>query len=257
MTDLEPLNGYMLKVSNAGTLTYPAGEPLLTGGGSGKREAVRQKTEDAIMKTVRPEAFEYSGQITASVYLDGENFAGEDYCLYSVVGGQVRGVSRGMRFDPTGNWVHNHLTYSNLSDGDTVRLRLRVADCGLQGGIWYEFEEYVVFKADMVVSNALHPFILKTSRLLDPSALRPEPSLDVWPNPASTRASIRYAIISDQPVVIQVMDYSGRLVDELQQGKRVKGEYTMDWDTRQMKPGVYFLRLKDVPGIFKQIVITR
>ena len=107
--------------------------------------------------------YEYSGQVTASVYLNGENFAGEDYRLYSVVDGQIRGVSRGMWFEPSRQWIHNHLTYSNIAEGDTVRFRLRVAGSGLQVGSdqWFEFEEYVVFKSDMLIANALPPSYLK------------------------------------------------------------------------------------------------
>jgi len=106
--------------------------------------------------------FEFSGQVTASVYLNGENYAGEDYCLYSLVNGMVRGVSRGLWFEPRKEWIHNHLTYSNVAEGDTVRFRLYNAT----EDKWYQFNEFVVFKADMVNSNALNPFLLKSSYLL-------------------------------------------------------------------------------------------
>jgi hypothetical protein len=196
--------------------------------------------------------FEFSGQVTASVYLNGENYAGEDYCLYSVVDGMVRGVSRGLWFEPGKEWIHNHLTYSNVAEGDTVRFRLY--DSGANK--WYQFDEFVVFKADMVNSNALNPFLLKSYSLINPSPLTINPSLQAWPNPAGYSATIRYTITADQPVTIQVIDNLGRVVDELEQVKRSSGEYLLNWDTGKLEQGIYYLRMKNSPAGNLQVVIV-
>jgi hypothetical protein len=197
--------------------------------------------------------FEFSGQVTASVYLNGENYAGEDYCLYSLVNGMVRGVSRGLWFEPGKEWIHNHLTYSNVAEGDTIRFRLYNST----EDKWYQFSEFVVFKADMVNSNALNPFLLKSSSLLNPSPLTLNPSLQAWPNPASYSATIRYRINTGQSVTIQVIDNLGRVVDELEQGKRTAGEYLLNWDTGKLEQGIYYLRMKNSQAGNKQVVIAR
>ena len=202
---------------------------------------------------IDPAKFEYSGQVTATVYLDGRNFESEDFCLYSVVSGQIRGLSRGMWFEPGKEWIHNHLIYSNLEEGDTIRFRLNDAI----SDTWYEFKEYVVFKADMLVANAIDPFILKTSSLLAPPDLNLVPSLEVWPNPASNFAIIKYAITTDMPVVIQVLDFSGHVVEELELGNQTAGEHQKNWNTETVKQGVYHLRMKNMQGMHKQVVITR
>jgi hypothetical protein len=263
LTDLEPLDAYMLKTSHAAILTYTNGEPLKTavthkGVVDGFQKSLKTGREEAFL-SVKQESYEYSGQVTASVYLNGENFAGEDYCLYSVVGGQIRGVSRGMWFEPGKEWIHNHLTYSNFTEGDTVRFRLQVEGDGIQAGsgTWYNFEEFVVFTADMVVSNALNPFILKTSSLLAPSAMNAEPTLEVYPNPAGSLATIRYSIVTDQSVTIQVIDFSGRVVQQLELGRQQSGEHLTGWNTGNLEQGVYYLRLKDTQGVYQQVVITR
>jgi M6 family metalloprotease-like protein len=257
MTDLVPLGGYMLKTSHAGTLTYTNGTPVNVTGVTGVKD-VRSVKDVKLLDPVTGHSslvtdYEYSGQVTATVYLNGENYAGEDYCLYSMVEGRVRGVSRGMWFEPGKEWIHNHLTYSNFNDGDTIRFRLYDS----KSDNWYQFEEFVVFKADMLISNALNPFLLKSSSLLHPSPLTLNPSLEVWPNPAGYFATIKYSIATNQPVVIQVIDFAGRVVDELEQGTQKAGEHVVSWDTGALDQGVYHIRLKNSQSVYKQVVITR
>lgn len=250
LLNLEPLDGYMLKTSHTGTLTYPAGEPLKLGV-TGEEETRDLRLESGT--SFYPASFEHSGQITATIYLDGRNFNSEDYCLYSVVDGEVRGVSRGLWFEPGQTWIHNHLTYSNIEEGDTIWFRLH----NKQSDTWYQFEEFVVFKADMLVANAMDPFILKNSTLLNPTALNRESILNVYPNPVSSLASVRYYLASDQPVTIQIVDYSGRIVDELNMGKQQAGNHLAMWDTRTLEQGSYFVRMKHEKSVYKKMLIIR
>ena len=277
-----PLEGYMLRSTQAATLTYPNGWITMEGK-NGKNEKNEKNVKsvknvknvkngglvennpvtchsslvtllDPITgkSTLIPD-YEYSGQVTATVFLNGENYAGEDYCLYSVVEGRVRGVSRGMWFEPTKQWIHNHLTYSVFSEGDTIRFRLH----DKRTDTWYRFEEYVVFKADMVIANAIDPFVLKTSSLLEPYTLSLESSLDVFPNPTSYLATIKYSITTDQPVLIQVIDYTGRVVGEFDQGRQQAGAHQFSWDTWNLEQGVYYLRIKDSDIGYRKVVVTR
>jgi len=244
LTQMVPNGGYMLKAKNTGSLVFLEGDPTKNG-------SVQSSGPGGT--DFKPENFEFSGQVTASVYLNGSNYGSEDYCLFSMVNGTIRGVSRGLWFEPGNEWLHNHLTYSNVSEGDTVRFRLY--DSGSEK--WYDFKEYVVFKADMVIANAFNPFKLQNSSLLVPNALSLEPSLDVWPNPVSDFATIHYIITEDQPVLIQIVDYSGRIVNELDLGRQIRGEHVAKWDTRMLNKGVYHLRLKNAPSAYQQVIITR
>ncbi len=247
---LGPMDGFMLKAYQASALTYAqVGVPLVKLNNDFGATLNINTLKDALAF----KDFEYSGQVTASVYLNGVNFAGRDYCLYSLVNGQVRGQSRGMWFDPGQQWIHNHLIYSNLNDGDTVRFRLYDADSDQ----WYSFEEFVIFRADMLIADALNPFILKSSSLLAPSNLSLEPSLTVWPNPASMQAAIHYVLANDQKVIIQILDFSGRVVEELSFGLQLAGEHTAQWNPMFLEQGVYYLRIKYSRGAYKKVVIAR
>ncbi len=187
------------------------------------------------------------------MYLDGFNYENKDYCLYSVVGKEIRGTSRGMYFSPTGQWVHTHLIFSNKQAGDTISFWLY----DKKSNNWYEFEEKLVFKSDMIIENAIHPFILKTSHIHESSGLSLEPSLTVFPNPSGGQATILYSITEDQSVVIQVLDNAGRVVRELDFGKQTEGRHQYQWDTSDIAEGVYVLRIKNQRGIMKKVVIAR
>ncbi len=283
LSHLQALDGYMLRSSHPATLIYPSGVPLNAKNVKNEKSVKNVKNEknEKSVKNVKSEKnvksvknvksgglggnnpvtghlslvtdYEYSGQVNATIILNGENFSSEDYCLYSVVDGTVRGVSRGMWFEPIGKWIHNHLTYSTFSEGDTVRFRLH----DTRTDTWYQFDEFVVFKADMIVASALDPFLLKTSSLLDPFTLKLEPSLEVYPNPASYLTTVQYTILSDQNVVIQVVDYTGRVVDELDLGQRQSGTHQESWNTGNPEQGVYYLKMKNTKIGYKQVVITR
>jgi len=247
LVTLEPMDGFMLKSGHSGTLTYPAGEPI-KGISSGNSDNLQLRPD----KGLKPENYEFSGQITASVKLDGKSFDSNEYCLFSIVDGQIRGVSRGMLFEPTRQYVYNHLTYSNFSEGDTIRFRLYDAVTDN----WYAFEESVVFNADMLIANAFEPFKLERSHLLE-SSVSLSSSIEIWPNPMSSLATIQFTISTDQPVLIEVMDYSGRIMDELELGIKKAGQYVTEWDTRKQPPGVYFIRLKNAPSVYKKVIISR
>lgn len=71
----------------------------------------------------------------------------------------------------------------------------------------------------------------------------------VYPNPFNPQATIRFDLVSDAPVRLEVFDLQGRLVRTLVDGERVAGRHEEIWDGRdmtgrQVASGVYFYRLK-------------
>jgi hypothetical protein len=56
---------------------------------------------------------------------------------------------------------------------------------------------------------------------------------------------------------MQVIDFSGRVVDELELGKQLKGDHEVNWNTGNLEQGVYHLRMKNAQGLYKQVVIAR
>ncbi len=243
LTEMKPLEGYILKTSHTAILTYAGSElksisPVFLANAGG---------------SVTPESFQYSGQITASAYLDGQNINGDSYTLYSIVDGQIRGESHAMLFAPTGEYINSLLTFSNAVEGEKVTFRLH----DQKNDTWYEYAESITFRADMLTSTAFTPLKLQSSKLIESRVLSLDPSISVSPNPISSNATIHYAISSDQTVNIQVVDYSGRIVNELDLGSQTAGDHQMAWDTTTLGRGIYYLKMKNSPTIYQKVVIVR
>lgn len=69
-----------------------------------------------------------------------------------------------------------------------------------------------------------------------------------WPNPFTDATTFRYALPSRARVSLSVLDVSGRLVRQLDEGEREPGEHQVSWDGRDRAghpapSGAYFARL--------------
>ena len=109
----------------------------------------------------------------------------------------------------------------------------------------------------MLKSSALIPLKLQTSHLLEPRALSLEPSVSVWPNPVKSAATISYALATEQSVTIQVLDFSGRVINELNPGNQEIGENQINWDTRSLSGGVYYLKMKNSNSVYQKVVVVK
>jgi hypothetical protein len=257
MLNMDPLDGYMLKTSHSATLTYPAGGELLK-----VIDDVRLMAEineyESRFKLHDPVTghaswvtdFEFSGQVTASVYLNGQNLDSTGYTLYSMVNDQVRGVSKSRFFSPTGEWVHSHMIFSNVSQGDTVRFRLEV----LASGDIYDFDECLIFNSDMIKANAYEPFRLQKSHLLAPTSLSLQPSLSVWPNPVTDQLQIRYSTTNTEPINILIVNNLGRIVKHIPLGVQPKGEFSLISNLDAFPSGIYQIMAEGHPETVQKLV---
>ena len=243
LSQMQPLQGYAIWTNHTGTLVYA----------DGGFKSTAPLNINAIEVSLKPEGFQYSGQITAAAYIDGRNIDSDSFTLYAMVDGQIRGESRAMLFTPTGEFVNNFLTYSNNQTGDIITFRLHDE----KNDTWYEYSETVIFTADMLKSSALIPLKLQTSHLLEPRALSLEPSVSVWPNPVKSAATISYALATEQSVTIQVLDFSGRVINELNPGNQEIGENQINWDTRSLSGGVYYLKMKNSNSVYQKVVVVK
>ena len=68
--------------------------------------------------------------------------------------------------------------------------------------------------------------------------------LGTYPNPARTRATMRFALPQRQRVTVRLFDTLGRQVVTIIQGRKDEGRHQRQIDTSGLPSGVYFLRLK-------------
>ena len=104
--------------------------------------------------SINPADFQYNGSITAQVQLDTEEFD----ILAVFVDGEIRGVVNGLE-SPFGNTVFPVMVYSNEISGEN--LIFEFYDSSLNQYI--EILETIEFSSDMIVGDAIEPFILTSN----------------------------------------------------------------------------------------------
>ncbi|MGN6645304.1 MAG: T9SS type A sorting domain-containing protein, partial [Cytophaga sp.] len=88
---------------------------------------------------------------------------------------------------------------------------------------------------DYLASKALEKSDVVTSSLLE----------DAYPNPAAGTTSIPYKIAAEESVEIFILDANGNKVSTLvKKEKHPTGEYSVDYNTSLLSPGVYYYTLK-------------
>ncbi|MEA1875459.1 MAG: T9SS type A sorting domain-containing protein [Bacteroidota bacterium] len=68
--------------------------------------------------------------------------------------------------------------------------------------------------------------------------------LDCYPNPVSIQVNIEYHLSSAGPVLISLIDSSGKLVRSLDQGEKIAGSHQSFLDVADLIAGLYYLRIQ-------------
>ena len=101
-------------------------------------------------------AYQYNGSVTSAVYLNDEVVGSENDMLAGFVGDEVRGVVNGLLFPVTGEYSFNLLLYSNLASGETITFKYYHSSSDQI----FDLNETLAFESDMIIGNALSPFLL-------------------------------------------------------------------------------------------------
>ncbi|GAG09730.1 unnamed protein product, partial [marine sediment metagenome] len=96
LEELTPGEGYMMRKGTDDILFYP--EECPPASASAKKTASADKVWAG--SSLNPHQFEYSGTVTAKVFVDGVLAGGEDDLIMAYVDDQLRGVMGGLYFDP-------------------------------------------------------------------------------------------------------------------------------------------------------------
>ena len=69
-------------------------------------------------------------------------------------------------------------------------------------------------------------------------------SLSIAPNPVVDIANINYTLLAETPVHLELYNAQGQRIQILSEGVRGKGEHTLQYDTKHLASGMYFVHLK-------------
>ena len=72
--------------------------------------------------------------------------------------------------------------------------------------------------------------------------------VEVFPNPAFTRATLRYKLEEAGPAKIELIDGEGKVLRVLREGQAAEGEHFVDLETTDLPAGTYYFRITDSQG---------
>jgi hypothetical protein len=107
---------------------------------------------------VNPADYQYNGSVTSKVYIDGTEVGSTSDLVAAFVNDEVRGVINGLSLPPFlgGGFSFNIMIFSNEAGGETVSFQYY--DSANDAVI--ELDETLEFTSDMVVGDAIAPFVL-------------------------------------------------------------------------------------------------
>ncbi len=72
--------------------------------------------------------------------------------------------------------------------------------------------------------------------------------MDNYPNPFTSRTTVRYELAEAGEISINVYNAAGQVVASLVNGQQDAGQYTVEFNTSDLKPGVYFAKATGSSG---------
>jgi hypothetical protein len=147
---LEPIKGYFLKMSNAGTLTYPSTSNMNFGEGGGLASETALVAQ-AAQSTTSDNFTQYQTTMNMVARVTGIDVVAEDE-LRAYISGKLVGVNKSLLYEKSRLFFQTIYSQDELN----VKFKLYKADRKKE----YELNKTLAFKADAVVGLVTNPMIL-------------------------------------------------------------------------------------------------
>ncbi len=249
---MEPPNGYLLKMTNAGTLTYPnapvGGKPGVVGGDANNGKIDSRN----LVWQVDATKFEHSQTLIAMLENSGQNVTGKDFELGAFVGNECRGAAKAIWIEPLQAHLFFMTIYANTT-GELLKFKFH------DGKDIFDLSETMYFSADAAVGTVQNPFkFSSTISVADEVDLEVfQPFLDVLPNPIVDYATIRFRSEKQQNVFFKISDATGRLMQAFDYQSN-KGMNAMLWENAGLlPPGVYLLEMTEGERKMTEKIVVR
>jgi hypothetical protein len=256
LSDMQPLDGYKIKMAVSDTLVYPDPGGLMSGGGPRVAVAAGTGPEPGTW-AVQPHAFETNGCLIAEVRLRGKPCVEAGDCLGAFVGSECRGVVSPL-VSLKGIRLFYLTVYGSGREEEILSFKYR----SLSDGITYTIDEEVAFSPDMVLGSSGLPFVLNTRPRHGmgedgPVSLR---SLSNRPDPFRKSTTISLRVSSPGHMSVGIYSIRGEKVATLLEGYQEAQTHTFVWDGtadsgREVPGGVYFCRVVVDGGIITEKLV--
>lgn len=201
LEELSPTEGYMLKSANDGVLNYPNPDLDI--------KLYASITNPGLFAgpDFNPHNYEFNGSLTAEVLINGVNLGSPTNVLYAFVEDECRGKINGKIFPPSGQFVYELMIHSNMEEDEIITFKFY----DQQQHKWYDISDEIMYKADMVLANAINPLQLKSNTLSTD-----EYHLRAYPNPVDDELILDINRIEDQNLTYILYDINSRIIDRKQ-----------------------------------------
>ncbi len=236
LENMQPGNGYVLKVANSGSISGADFSNLKSIDPMVSKSLTFPKSEYFL----NARDFEFSGSASIEVFIDGKNAGADGNILYAFnQNGICVGIINGLYYPMTDKYLYNLMMYSNAKQGDEIHFKF----FNSEENNWYSFTEQMIFEYDMVVADAYHPFELKSS-IKEENQLPDELDIKVYPNPFKQSLTYSFILNEDTWVRISVLNTSGQTLELLKDQMFSKGHHQNEWSTSNLKEGLYLIRFE-------------
>jgi hypothetical protein len=249
---LEAPVGYLLKISNAGTLRYPVPSNLT--------EVPEEKSKSKALATtnywtLEPSKFEHTMTLIGMVTADKVNVTAENFELGAFVGNAVRGSSPAIYVKSLNAYLFFITLYAN-KPGELLSFKL------YDGNKVRNLKETLYFSNDAQIGMVQEPQpfnLLTTTRSRDLSLIE---YFEVSPNPFNNQTTLTFSSAQAGEARFTVLDVMGR-VQQQWRVDALTGMNEFRWDVQSvdhdpLASGVYFLKLEiDNKVSIKKIVLQR
>ncbi|MCK6693138.1 MAG: T9SS type A sorting domain-containing protein, partial [Thermoanaerobaculia bacterium] len=253
---MSPPNGYQIRLTLPGILTYPPAPSPLRGGAVQER-GDSETPPPAALWTVNPAQYEHSSTLIGMLRADGVNATTSDMELGAFAGAEVRGSAQAVYIEPIDAHLFFLTTYAN-TNGELIRFKLY--DDGT--GTVRDLAETMYFSPNQHQGAIEAPVPFEAQTTGTGEDLSAALSFDVSPNPFSSETTLRFVLPAAREVTLTISDAQGREVVR-RPVSATAGMNTLVWNGRSdtgswLGSGVYMVRLLTEQGsASKRVVVQR
>ena len=256
-------NGYLLKVANAGSLTYP--DPFnvnlkapdqvdLAVKNNVPSSAIHQFSEENQLAfwTVDPTKYEYSMNIIATVVEDknGKNVLHDGDEVGAFVDGEIRGVGKAIHIENSNSYVIFMTVYANV-EGEKLSFKYFDASANVDVDVLEKYD----FRINKIIGQVDQPEELHISGTTSIDDLSSDSAIKIFPNPFTNQMQVTYTSPKSQDIRLSIQDVNGKLVD-VKSLKAKTGLNTYEWQpVSGLSGGVYLVFIEGSEGKFSQKVL--
>jgi hypothetical protein len=233
LTQLSPTEGYMIKLTNPGTLKYP---DIPT---KSSANASQERTESLF----NPTDYEFNGSVTVSVFVDGVLTGSENDLLFAYVNNELRGVAQANYFNPLKIYLFPIMIHSNLGEGEIIKFKY----FDTEKNKFYPCRETITFSKDMIVADAYNSYKLNvntSTKIDDILSINYDLKLNLYPNPFDHFLNLEYNISKQAHVRLAIFDSYGKLIQILVDEEQKPDNYLIQWNSGTSHAGMYIIKFQ-------------